>query len=90
MQVLTLTELMRLTRIELALAARITTELAKLPEDSPDRNNALINLSNIRVVLARRDLSPRKARTPQRSHFGAVEPRQRRSWRCGSRACPRS
>lgn len=45
MQVLTLTELMRLTRIELyALAARITTELAKLPEDSPDRNNALINL----------------------------------------------
>lgn len=59
MQVLTLTELMRLTRIELyALAARITTELAKLPEDSPDRNNALINLRNIRFVLARRDLSP--------------------------------
>jgi hypothetical protein len=59
MQVLTLTELMRLTRTELcALAARITTELAKLPEGSPDRHNALISLRNIRFALARRDLSP--------------------------------
>lgn len=59
MQGLTLTELMRLTRIELyALAARIMTELAKLPEGSPDLHNALINVRNIRFVPARRDLSP--------------------------------
>ncbi|MHB0790080.1 hypothetical protein [Bradyrhizobium sp. 5.13L] len=59
MQVLTQTELMRLTRIELyALAARITTELATLPDGSPERETVLTTLRNIRFVLARRDLSP--------------------------------
>ncbi len=59
MQVLTLTELMRLTRTELCgLAAQITNALMQLPEGSPDRNNALINLTNIRAALARRDFSP--------------------------------
>jgi hypothetical protein len=55
MQVLTLNELMRLTRIELcALAAQFTNALADYPEGSTERLNALINLRNIRSVLARR------------------------------------
>ena len=59
MRVLTLTELMRLTRIELcALAAQITNALADYPEGSIERDNALTNLRNIRSTLARRDLSP--------------------------------
>ncbi|HXM33720.1 MAG TPA: hypothetical protein VN920_00900 [Pyrinomonadaceae bacterium] len=59
MQVLTLTELMRLTRIELCgLAARITAELSTYREGSPQRTAACINLRNIRFVLARRDFSP--------------------------------
>ncbi|TYL89971.1 hypothetical protein FXB40_34140 [Bradyrhizobium rifense] len=59
MQTQTINELMRLTRIELCtLAARITNALANLPEGSPERETALINLRNIRVVLARRDWSP--------------------------------
>jgi hypothetical protein len=59
MRVLTLTELMRLTRIELcALAAQMTTALTEFPEGSTERLNAQINLRNIRAVLARRDFSP--------------------------------
>jgi hypothetical protein len=59
MRVLTLTELMRLTRTELSgLAARITAALPTLREGSPQRTAAHINLRNIRLVLARRDLSP--------------------------------
>ena len=59
MRVLTLTELMRLTRIELcALAAQVTNALADYPEGSAERNNALTNLRNIRSALARRYFSP--------------------------------
>ena len=59
MRVLTLTELMRLTRTELcALAAQFTNALADYPEGSPERDNALTNLRNIRWALARRDFSP--------------------------------
>jgi hypothetical protein len=59
MRVLTLTELMRMTRIELCgLAAQITAALATFREGSPQRTAAYINLRNIRWVLARRDLSP--------------------------------
>ena len=59
MQVLTLTELMRLTRTELcSLAAQIANALTQFPEGSPDRANALMTLRNIRWVLARRDFSP--------------------------------
>jgi hypothetical protein len=59
MQVLTINELMRLTRIELCnLAQRITNELAQCAEGSPERANALTSLRNIRYVLARRDYSP--------------------------------
>jgi hypothetical protein len=59
MRVLTITELMRLTRTELcALLTRITNELPELPESSAERANAHVNLRNIRFVLARRDLAP--------------------------------
>src|SRR6266849_1079459 len=47
MRVLTLTELMRLTRTELcALLTRITNDLADLPEGSVERANALLTLGN--------------------------------------------
>jgi len=59
MRVLTLTELMRLTRIELcSLLTQITNELWTCPEGSPERDNALTTLRNIRWVLALRDFSP--------------------------------
>jgi hypothetical protein len=59
MRVLTLTDLMRLTRTELcALAAQITNELPEFPEGSVERANALITLGNVRRILARRDFSP--------------------------------
>ena len=52
------TELMRLTQIELCdLAARITNCLPELPEGSAERHIALINLRYIRWVLARRNFS---------------------------------
>ena len=59
MRVPTIIELMRLTRIELTdLLVRITNLLPTLPEGSVERQNALINLRNIRLVLARRDFAP--------------------------------
>jgi hypothetical protein len=59
MRVLTIIELMRLTRIELTdLLVRITNALMDLPEGSPERRNALITLQNIRCVLMRCDLTP--------------------------------
>jgi hypothetical protein len=59
MRVLTLTELMRLSKIELCdLAARITNAFPNFPEGSDERTAAVINLRNIRTVLARRDFSP--------------------------------
>jgi hypothetical protein len=59
MRVLTINELMRLTRIELCdLATRITAELATLPEGSAERATAHVNLRNIRLVFGRRDLTP--------------------------------
>ena len=59
MRVLTICELMRLTRKELCdLHTWITGILPTLPEGSAERQAALTNLRNIRYVLARRDLSP--------------------------------
>ncbi len=59
MRVLTIIELMRLTRIELTdLLIRITNTLPDLPEGSIESQNALITLSNIRLVLVRHDLTP--------------------------------
>jgi len=57
MRVLSIIELMRLTRIELTeLLIRITNALPDLPEGSIERQNALITLQNIRWVLMRHDL----------------------------------
>jgi hypothetical protein len=59
MRVLSIKELMRLTRIELTdLLVRITNALPDLPEGSDERQIALINLRNIHSVLARHDLTP--------------------------------
>ena len=59
MRVLTICELMRLSKIELCdLLAWITNKLPDFPEGSPEREAAHINLRNIRAVLARRDLTP--------------------------------
>lgn len=59
MRVLTLTELLRLTRTELCgLFTQITSELSAFPEGSPERETAHTNLRNIRLALARRDPSP--------------------------------
>jgi hypothetical protein len=59
MRVLTILELMQMTRIELCdLAARITDALPGFPIASDDYANAGINLRNIRRVLARRDFGP--------------------------------
>ena len=55
MMVLTITELMRLTRIELCdLAARITNRLPDYPEASQAYANARETLRNIRHVLMQR------------------------------------
>jgi hypothetical protein len=59
MRVLTINDLMRLTRAELsALAQQIASELPAFPEGSPERANAFTTLHNIRSVLTRRDYSP--------------------------------
>jgi len=59
MRVLSIYELMRLTRIELTnLLVQITNALPDLPEGSDQHQIALINLRNIRSVLARHDLTP--------------------------------
>jgi hypothetical protein len=59
MRVLTINELMRLTRIELTdVLVRITNALPDMPESSENRQIALMNLRNIRTVLARHDLTP--------------------------------
>lgn len=59
MRVLTPTELMRLTRIDLCgLLAQVTSALVNLRKGSPEHHNAIVNVRNIRWALARRDLSP--------------------------------
>jgi hypothetical protein len=59
MRILTLNELMRLSKIELCdLAARITNTLPDFLDGSAERANAVVNLRNIRTMLARRDFAP--------------------------------
>jgi hypothetical protein len=59
MRILTISDLMRLNRIELChLARRMERKLLTYSADSPHYAAALINLRNIRVVLARLDLAP--------------------------------
>jgi hypothetical protein len=62
MRILTIGELMRLSRIELChLARRMTKKLATCPTGSPQHAIALNNLRRIRYVLARRTLAPQLA-----------------------------
>ena len=59
MRVLTISELMRLTRIELCgLKSEITTALPDYPEESHERADAERSLHNIHRVLAWYDLAP--------------------------------
>jgi hypothetical protein len=59
MRVLTLTELLRLTRTELcALITEIASGMADLPEGTPELHNAHANLLKIRWALARGDFAP--------------------------------
>jgi hypothetical protein len=59
MRVLTINELLRMTRKELCgLAAHIAARLPTYCEGSAARTAAHINLRNIRWALARRDFSP--------------------------------
>lgn len=58
MRVLTIFELMRMSKIELCdRLARITNVMPEFPEGSLARTAAEINLRRIRSTLARRDLS---------------------------------
>jgi len=60
MRVLSQSELLRLTRQELAvLLRRLAGELPNLKEDSRELRNAHLNLQNIRRALARPDFRPR-------------------------------
>jgi hypothetical protein len=59
MRVLTINELVRMTRKELCdLAARVTALLPTYREGSAGRTTALINLRNIHWALARRAPAP--------------------------------
>jgi len=59
MRVLTIIELMWLTRMQLGdLRLRIIRELDAYPEGSYEREAALTTLRNIATVLSRRDFSP--------------------------------
>ncbi len=59
MRVLTINELMRMTRKELCdLAAHITALLPTYRQGSAAHTAAFINLRNIRWALARRDFAP--------------------------------
>jgi hypothetical protein len=60
MRVLSLAELSRLSKTELAgLLRRIAYELPALPENSQELRNAHLNLENIRKAIARPDFRPR-------------------------------
>jgi hypothetical protein len=59
MHVLTINQLLRMTRKELCgLATQISARLPTYREGSPNRTAAFLNLRNIRWALARRDPSP--------------------------------
>jgi hypothetical protein len=56
---MTLNKPMRLSKFELCdLLARITNAFPDYPEGSAERAAAIINLGNIRTMLARRHFSP--------------------------------
>jgi hypothetical protein len=61
MKVLTINELLCLTRIELTeLFDALSDQLAELPEGSSERIDTLATLENIRVVLARLEFRRRR------------------------------
>ena len=61
MKVLTITELLYLTRIELTeLHASLSIQLAQLPEGSSEQADTLATLQNVRAVLARPEFAPRR------------------------------
>jgi hypothetical protein len=60
MRVLSQSELLRLSRIELTtLLRKIASELPALPEGSHELRTAHYNLYNIRLILARPEYRPR-------------------------------
>jgi hypothetical protein len=59
MRVLTKSELLRMTRLELlALLRQAASELVTAPANSPGRDNVLANLQKINRALARNDPMP--------------------------------
>lgn len=61
MKVWTMNELVQLSRSELLdLFEAISGQLAELPEGSHERQKALENLANIRMMLSRPVFSPRR------------------------------
>ncbi len=59
MQMLSITELMRLTRHELCVLLTSTVNaLSDYPEGTPERRAVLMNMGNIRWAMARHGLSP--------------------------------
>ncbi len=59
MRVLTIVELLRLTRVQLTdRLNRMIGDLSELPEGSDEHEIALTNIRNIRYVLTRNDLRP--------------------------------
>jgi hypothetical protein len=69
MTILTINELLRLTKGELLeLHSFFTNQLAELPEGSAERHDTLATLANVRAILARPEITPRrgviKAPTP--------------------------
>jgi hypothetical protein len=59
MRVLTIVELLHLTKIELCnLVAKVVSDIPMLVEGTQQRPNALTSLRNIRFVLARRHFTP--------------------------------
>ena len=61
MKVLSITELLYLTRIELTeLHASLSIQLAQLPEGSSEQADTLATLRNVRAVLARPEFLPHR------------------------------
>ena len=61
MKVLSITELLCLTQVELTeLHASLSIQLAQLPEGSSEQADTLAALQNIRTVLARPEFLPHR------------------------------
>ncbi len=68
MKVLSISELLCLTRFELIeLKRSLLRQLVLVPEGSSERRDTLATLANIRIVLARLAMMRRQGRTPSPS-----------------------